>query len=115
MKIKIRFGLIPSGLTLALLACLTVSAEPKELTDPTRPLGFVIIGNEVQSDLVLTSTMINSNRRVAVINGERIEENQKFGNAQALKILPGRVILRIGDHRQELKLHNTKIKQPTQQ
>ncbi len=81
------------------------------LVDPTRPLDYVAgTGESAQTNLVLTSVMIMGNTRTAVINGERVEERQRVGGAEVISIRPGRVILRQGGHRQELKVHSGGVK-----
>lgn len=107
-----RIGLQTVVLSFGMTA---VAALPDGLTDPTRPLGFVTTHQREPSDLVLTSIMITEKNRIAVINGERVEENQEIGDARAIRILPGRVILRRGDRDEELKLFQTDVKRPVRQ
>ncbi|MCH7741209.1 MAG: hypothetical protein IIB71_00930 [Proteobacteria bacterium] len=98
---------------IVLSSCMTATAAlPEGLIDPTRPLGFITTHQGGSSDLVLTSIMITGKNRIAVINGQRVEENQQIGDARAIRILPGRVILRRGDRNEVLTLHQNDVKQP---
>ena len=94
---------------------MAVSSELSDgLVDPTRPLDYRETSSQsVQTDLVLTSVMITGEVRMAVINGERVVENQMIGGAEVVSIQPGRVIVHQGDRRQELKVHKSSVKQST--
>ena len=87
------------------------SAESRDLVDPTRPLDYIAAPQQSRKiDLVLTSVVITGSIRSAVINGERVVENQLIGGAEVISIQPGRVILRKGELSQELKVHQSNVK-----
>jgi MSHA biogenesis protein MshK len=79
---KISYAIL-SGLLL-LGAVAQVSAQ---VADPTKPLGFSgATGGAVNADdgIKLTSILISSERKVAIINGQVLKENQSLKNGGAL-------------------------------
>ena len=101
---------------LILLGSLTATAEIADgLVDPMRPLEFTAApGQHIGTDLVLTSVMVKGTIKTAVINGERVRERQLVDGAEVISIQPGRVIVRQGNRKQELKVHQSNVKQPNQ-
>jgi MSHA biogenesis protein MshK len=62
--------------------CLSLCVEAQTpVADPTKPLGFVgsatgsALGS-VEETIKLTSILISSDRKVAIINGQPLQENQ---------------------------------------
>lgn len=99
---------------LILPARVAVAAElPYGLMDPTRPLEYTVPSTQqhLQSDLVLTSVLINGEIKIAVINGERLMEGQLVDGARIISIQPGRAILRKGNRNRELKVHQSNVRQ----
>ena len=100
---------------------LIVSADfPDDLVDPTRPLTYTegplySLQQGLATDFVLTSVIIRKNVRAAVINGERVVENQMVGGAMVISIRPGQVTLHRGDQRLELNVHHANVKQAADQ
>lgn len=108
-------------LMLMLSASLIVCADvPDGLVDPTRPLTYTegslySLQQGLVTDFVLTSVIIRKNVRAAVINGERVVENQMVGGAMVISIRPGQVTLHQGDQRLELNVHHANVRQATDQ
>ena len=101
-------------LILALSAKITVFAATQDgLKDPTRPLGFIESEQAgPQTEFVLNSVTITGTGRTAVINGQRVDENQMVNGAEVVSIEPGRVVLKVEGRHQELKVHPTRIRTP---
>lgn len=75
-----------------------------ELADPTLPLDRRGQSRpEVQ--LHLNSVLIASGRRLAVINGRQVSENDHVAGARVQRILPNRVIVYRDGRTWELRLH----------
>ncbi len=68
-----------------------------DLRDPTRPLSYAQSKTVTESALVLHSVLISDSRKVAVINGQRLQEGE------AIKHSEGVHVLRIFPHSVELK------------
>lgn len=78
-----------------------VQAQP--LPDPTRPPSPAEVraffdthdrDHEPASGLRLQSVLISDQRRLAIINDQRVGEGDRIGQAEVLRIEPGRVHLR---------------------
>lgn len=102
---------------LALLTCfiaITVQAQ-EPVADPTRPLNFVgvpgVAGNE-QETIQLTSILIASDRKVAIINGQSLRENQTLKGVGAVvkKIDADAVTLQQNGKVWRVALNNTAIR-----
>lgn len=98
---------IDSGnkLALALLALallVIVKAVPAaELADPTRPT-YVQSDDAAQAENVrkkyrLSSILVGEQRKLAVINGQRVREGDRVGNAKVTRISRSSVTLLIQD------------------
>ncbi len=89
-----------------LLAASSVSAQA--LTDPTRPPDalnpWLPGGAQAATGPVLQSVLISPGRKVAIINGQEVRLNGKFGNARVTRITETEVVLRDGKNIQKLKL-----------
>lgn len=86
-------------IALLLLACL-LPVSVMALDDPTEPpfrssVSMPVIEgeNEVAPELALSSILISSDRRVAVINGQILKRNELIQGARVVSIEPGRVLL----------------------
>ena len=95
------------------------SAHAQALTDPTRPYSHV---NRVKSSgtndadanrLVLTSTIISSNRRVATINGQLVRLGDSIRGARVLTIEASYVELEKNGQTVVLKLLPVSVKKST--
>jgi MSHA biogenesis protein MshK len=90
-----------------LLAASAASAQT--MTDPTRPPDALNPGlaggaQYAITGPVLQSVLISPGRRVAIINGQEVRLNGKFGNARVTRITETEVVLREGRNIQILKL-----------
>ncbi|NIB44385.1 general secretion pathway protein GspB [Pseudomaricurvus alkylphenolicus] len=75
------------------------------MRDPTRPLKYSApISSQQQQALKLHSVLISSQRKLAVINGKTVRENQWVDGARVVSILPGKVLLSVRGRQQELRL-----------
>ncbi|NNJ93500.1 MAG: hypothetical protein HKP57_02030 [Halobacteria archaeon] len=98
--------LLTGALGLALFAAPTLAGDAA-LSDPTRPwktAGYQ--GQQASSagSYTLSSTLVSSTRRVAVINGRHVIEGEAVGNATVLKIRKHDVILQSPQRQITLKL-----------
>jgi len=78
--------------------CLSANVVMAELSDPTRPLTIhagVISGEQVSEPLTptLNFVLFNSQRRIAIIDGERYQENDQCQGFTLVKIWQRRVTL----------------------
>jgi MSHA biogenesis protein MshK len=77
------------------------------LTDPTRPTDpatYFGTGNAAHaSGWTLQSILFGSDRRVAVINGTRVQEGDRIGSARVVRIRDSQVLLDTGGR--SLTLH----------
>ncbi|MDQ2075221.1 hypothetical protein [Marinimicrobium sp. ABcell2] len=83
-------------LLLALAVPLSASAE--SLQDPTRPLGYRT-ASSASVELELNSILIGGTRKLAVINGQQLRENeviQGSGGVRLRAIEPQAVVLQQG-------------------
>lgn len=100
-----------------LLLLLAASAQAQEsVTDPTKPLGFSGgagggTGN-VQESIQLTSILIAEDRKVAIINGQSLRENQTLKGVGAVvkKIDADAVTLQQNGKVWRVALNNTAIR-----
>jgi MSHA biogenesis protein MshK len=84
---------------------LTVMAQT--LADPTRPPATVSDAStnaEILAGPVLQSILIAPNRRLAIINGQTVALNGKYGEQTLIKMTETEVVLRNGKEFQTLKL-----------
>ncbi len=95
-------------ISLLILSCgaHSVFAET-DLRDPTRPITYSIVeGEEINRGMKLHSVLISSQRKVAVINGKTVKENEWVGDAKIIRISPGLVVIEHQGERQQLTLRN---------
>jgi hypothetical protein len=91
---------------LALLTSLSHAAEA-ELNDPTRPYKtdrYEQRNTQAVSRYNLNSTLVSSNRRVAVINGTYVTEGETVGDATVTRIRKHDVTLQSANRQITLKL-----------
>ncbi len=86
---------------LPLLMFAAAGAAAGELRDPTRPLTGTAApaggGETVEAAPRLSSTRTSAGVRVAVIDGRKVREGERVGDAEVAEIRPGTVTLRKGD------------------
>lgn len=95
-----------SCLSLLLLLTQMVNA----LSDPTTPLGFE--QKPLKSTYILQSILIGEKRKIAVINGQRLQEQQIIVSSDGVKVIainPYRVELEKNGKRWSLKLRNKTV------
>jgi len=89
-----------------LALCITGSASA--LNDPTRPTNPALYfggGAANNADnITLQSILFANDRRIAVINGERVKEGDRIGSARVVKIQDSRVLLETSTGRKTLRL-----------
>ncbi len=87
------------------------------LQDPTQPLNY---SNQVGKDepLKLNSVLISGDRKVAIINGMRVREQQQIEGSDGVrvtKILPYEVVLQQGKKSWRLSLKTGAVKRHVRQ
>jgi len=98
------------GFQIALLLLVTAMPLPvAALDDPTKPPFYSAENAEIESEeatleLVLSSILISSDRRLAVINGQILKRNELIDGARVVSIEAGRVLLDNAGERIELFL-----------
>jgi MSHA biogenesis protein MshK len=91
---------------LVLATALPVSASGESLRDPTRPLGYRSAPT-AQVELELNSILIGGTRKLAVINGQQLRENdviQGSGGVRLRAIEPQAVVLQQGTRTWRVRL-----------
>lgn len=106
-----------SYFSLSFILCIATFAQAQEqVIDPTKPLGFSASatgeGANAQESIQLTSILISSERKVAIINGQAVKENQtvKGIGAQVKKIDADAVTLQQNGKVWRVALNNTVIR-----
>ena len=104
----------------SMLVALTCNAEMvgnEELLDPTAPLKRVsassalsFLPGNMPERFELSSILIRSNVRVAVLNSQRVSEGDKLGSAEVLKIDKESVTLVVGGENKVIKLYEHSVK-----
>ncbi len=97
-----------------LLSLYVVSIANAETTDPTRPLGHVGTSGNLDSNggIQLMSILIGDKRRIAIINGQSLHENQEIEGVGAIvkKIEMDAVTLQQGNKVWRVSLNSTVIR-----
>ena len=90
------------ALPLLMLAWPGVTAE-RQLKDPTMPALLPSLAESAAAEVVspaesltLSLILLHPSRRVAVIDGQQVEEGSKVGTHRVLKIEPDKVLLDSG-------------------
>ncbi len=97
-------AVIVSGLLLANTAM--------ALSDPTRPTDPVLYfgtGNS-SGGWALQSIIFSNERRIAIINGQRVQEGGRIGSARVARIRNSHVVLKTRDRTLKLRLHPDLVK-----
>lgn len=99
-------------LVLIICSSVAMTAMGESLRDPTQPLGYrVASSNPVR--LNLNSILISEDRKLAVINGTQLRENETVpgsGGTVLRRIEPGSVVVQQGDKSWRLRLSNQSIR-----
>ena len=100
--------------TLLLLLLSASSLKTWALQDPTRPTDpAVYFGsdrNTVTATWTLQSILSSPDRRIAIINGTRVQEGDRIGTAQVVSIRPSQVVLNTGGRTLTLQLWPASIR-----
>jgi MSHA biogenesis protein MshK len=91
-----------------------------ELRDPTRPLDFSEVDLEAglqgttsaHAGYVLQSILVSPTRRIAIVNGERVQTGDEIGDAKVVAIQPWRVHLKGSQGKIELRITTIRVKTP---
>lgn len=90
-----------------LVACVTTLGNAFALSDPTRPTdpaAYFGTGSTANArQWSLQSILFASDRRIAVINGTRVQEGDRIGSARVVRIRDSQVLLHTGGR--SLTLH----------
>ena len=101
-----------AGACLFMFTAIAQASDP--VNDPTKPLGFSGAASFASADniITLTSILISSERRVAIINGELVKENQTIKNVGAIvkKIDADAVTLQQNGKVWRVAINNTAIR-----
>ncbi len=91
---------------LLLLAVLPLAQGQPELLDPTAPSGPAQTGNgnPLGTGWELNSTLINSHRKIAMINGSPVQEGDRIDGARVVRIRASEVQLETVERRITLRL-----------
>jgi len=100
--------LVVSVLLASVLVAPKLGAET--LADPTRPLEYQM-PPERKAALQLNSILISQGRRIAIINGVQLSEQQWFDNKQVLQITSSQVTLVSQGRKIVLSLHGKTVRQ----
>jgi MSHA biogenesis protein MshK len=105
--------------------CLVLGAVPAissaELRDPTRPLDFSEADLEAgltpgsrpaNAGYVLQSILVSPTRRIAIVNGERVQTGDEIGDAKVVAIQPWSVHLKGSQGKIELRITTIEVKTP---
>lgn len=88
-------------------ASFSAALMAQTLADPTRPPNMVMepsTNAEIFTGPVLQSVLISPNRRVAIISGQTVALNGKYGEQTLIKVTETEVVLSNGKELQTLKL-----------
>lgn len=111
-------------LWLAALFCtlLTAHADTTSvLRDPTRPSGWLAPADAADADrqqpvaLQLQAVFSHAGKRTALINGHRVGQGDRIGDAEVIRIEPGTVTLRVDGETVELASAAAPVKSPTKE
>jgi len=100
----------PLCLSLCLLGLLLSASRPASaLHDPTRPTDPAQYfgrgaGGASSQPWTLHSILRASDRRIAIINGQRVQEGERIGSAKVLRIGHSHVLLQTGGRKLTLRL-----------
>ena len=82
--------------------------DPTEPTDPDVYFGTAL--SRSNTAWSLQSILSSPQRRIAIINGTRVREGDRIGNARVMRIHDSRVLLNTGDRTLTLQLLPKSIK-----
>ncbi len=90
---------------------LIMAGNAAALRDPTRPTDPALYFSGSHNDgWTLQSILVSSNRRIAIINGKRVQEGDRVGSARIARIRNSHVIIKTGDRTLTLRLRPDNMK-----
>lgn len=109
-----KYGSLIVGLALAAtLAQAGPPAQEEPLRDPTRPLDHRPAAGSAGQEWELHSILIGAQRKLAVINGQQLRENEEIpgsGGVVLRLIEPGSVVLQQDARRWRLHLNSETVR-----
>lgn len=104
------------SLLLFSLGLLSINAWPAavSLRDPTRPLGHYSVSKTATQKLQLNSILISSERKLAIINGQQLRENDVIKDSAGIRvkrIQANEVVLQQGEKTWRLSLNAMSVRQ----
>ncbi|HTT08845.1 MAG TPA: general secretion pathway protein GspB [Gammaproteobacteria bacterium] len=104
-----------------LIAGLVWPSYAAPLVDPTKPPDFKTVApaaasTEIAEEVTnfrLNAVKVGAKLRWAIINSERVEEGDKIGPAQVLRIQPDRVLIDYNGQKITLSLLSNDVKTPS--
>ncbi len=90
---------MPRALWIAMVAALLLGplqpAAGESLRDPTRPYSAKVARPADPARFVVTAVFVSEDRRVAIVNGQRVVEGDLVGGATIVEILRNQVRLNL--------------------
>ncbi len=96
----------------------SLHAVAEQLPDPTMPDGYTAgpaVGDAealAAPDFRVTEIVLSPDRRMAVINGQRLEQGDSYAGGRLVAIQADKVTIEMGDERIEVPLIPLKVKKP---
>jgi hypothetical protein len=90
----------------------------EQLPDPTMPDGYMadpVIGETEAlpaTEFKVTEIVLSSDRRIAVINGQRVTTGDEFAGGKVVSIQAGKVTIDLEEERVEIPLVPLQVKKP---
>lgn len=106
------FSVAIRSLSFALLAGLSVTSQANEIqNDPTRPLDYRV--SRASVELSLNAILRGGDRRLAVINGQRLREGETIANSGGIRVVSindDAVLVGQSGRQWQLKLNNESVR-----
>jgi len=94
-----------------ILLSLVLAGNAAALNDPTRPTDPALyFSNGNAGGWALQSILSSNERRIAIINGQRVKEGDRIGSARVARIQDSQVVLETRDRKLTLHLRPDSIK-----
>ncbi len=94
-----------------IILSLVLAGNAAALNDPTRPTDPALyFGSGNAGGWALQSILSSNERRIAIINGQRVKEGDRIGSARVARIHDSQVVLETRDRKLTLHLRPDSIK-----
>ena len=103
-RAPILYQALLASLSVLALVVSPLQASLDDLPDPTRPGGRSQGEPHSGGELVLQSVLIAPNRRIAVINGQKLAVGDRIRDQEVIEIRTHEVVLRRAGHERVLRL-----------